>query len=265
MGAPQHGPKAAGRPCVILRAMTWNIHGGIGTDGVCDMRRVMTLIRRQAPDILAVQEVESRGRGTEHCGFSLLRAMTEHTAHAETIQAHDGSYGHMLISRWPIKHSAIHDLSHAQREPRVAIEATIATPSGALHVIATHLGLRGAERRRQAASLAALVRRLEGPLVVLGDFNEWSWRGPVWRALSKSMPGRTQQRTFPSRFPLLKLDRIFCRPARLLGESWRDSSGRDASDHLPVIAELNMQKVVRPEGLEPPTNRVEAGCSIQLS
>jgi endonuclease/exonuclease/phosphatase family metal-dependent hydrolase len=225
---------------VILRAMTWNIHGGIGTDGVCDMRRVMNLIRRHAPDILAVQEVESRGRGTEHCGFSLLRAMTEHTAHAETIQAHDGAYGHMLISRWPIEHSAVHDLSHPGREPRVAIEARVSTPSGALHVVATHLGLRPGERQQQALRLAALVRKLEGPLVVLGDFNEWSWRGPVWRALAGQMPARTQQRTFPARFPTLKLDRIFCRPARLMGDSWRDVEGKGASDHLPVVAELHM-------------------------
>jgi endonuclease/exonuclease/phosphatase family metal-dependent hydrolase len=247
---------------VILRAMTWNIHGGIGADGVCDMRRIIGLIRRHDPDILAVQEVESRGRGAEHCGFSLLRALSSHTTHAETIQAQDGAYGHMLLSRWPILHSATHDLSHRKREPRVAIEATLATPGGRLHVVSTHLGLRLGERRQQAQRLAAVIRRLQGPLVVMGDFNEWSWRGPVWRNLSRQMPARTHHRTFPARFPLLKLDRIFCRPAKLLGPSWVDRDGREASDHLPLVAELHL---ARPEGLEPPTNRVEAGCSIQLS
>jgi endonuclease/exonuclease/phosphatase family metal-dependent hydrolase len=84
------------------------------------------------------------------------------------------------------------------------------------------------------------VKRLEGPLVVLGDFNEWCWRGPVFQALASQMPARTRHRTFPSRLPALKLDRIFCRPASLLGRNWRDPAGRMASDHLPVVAELHM-------------------------
>lgn len=226
---------------MILRVMTWNIHGGIGPDGVCDMGRTLALIRRHKPDILAVQEVESRGRGLDHCGFALLRdQIPGHSKPAETIRAHDGAYGHMLLSRWPIEHSEVHDLSHPGREPRLAIEARIATPGGDLHVVSTHLGLRQRERQQQAAKLGALVRRMPGPLVVMGDFNEWNWRGPVWRTLSQLMPGRTQHRSFPARFPALKLDRIFCKPAFLLGKTWRDPAGRFASDHLPVAAELHM-------------------------
>ncbi|WP_237182424.1 endonuclease/exonuclease/phosphatase family protein [Roseomonas marmotae] len=228
--------------------MTWNIHGGIGTDGVCDMHRVLGLIRRQAPDILAVQEVDSRGRGAELCGFTALRGHLPGHTMAETIRAHDGAYGHMLLSRWPIEHSALHDLSHPGREPRVAIEARIATPAGSLGVVATHLGLRQRERHQQATRIAALVRKLQGPLVVLGDFNEWGWRGPVFQALAAHMPARTRHRTFPSRLPALKLDRIFCRPASLLGRSWRDMTGKVASDHLPVVAELHLPGPVAEAG-----------------
>lgn len=227
--------------------MTWNIHGGIGPDGVHDMGRTLELIRRHKPDILAVQEVESRGRGLDHCGFSLLRDhIPGHSRPAETIRAQDGAYGHMLLSRWPIEHSEIHDLSHPGREPRVAIDARIATPAGELRVVCTHLGLRPRERQQQAAKLAALVRQGSGPMVVMGDFNEWSWRGPVWRALARPMPGRTQHRTFPARFPALKLDRIFCRPAQLLGRSWRDREARFASDHLPIVAELHLPGHAQP-------------------
>jgi endonuclease/exonuclease/phosphatase family metal-dependent hydrolase len=182
---------------VILKVMTWNIHGGIGTDGICDMHRVLRLIRRQAPDILAVQEVDSRGRGAEHCGFTALRDHLPGHAMAETIRARDGAYGHMLLSRWPIGHSALHDISHPGREPRMAIEALVNTPAGALRVVATHLGLGRPERHQQAARLAALVRRLEGPLVVLGDFNEWGWRGPVFQALADRC--RRERGTAPSR------------------------------------------------------------------
>ena len=40
--------------------MTWNIHGGIGPDGLHDLERMLAVIRRADPDVLALQEVDSR-------------------------------------------------------------------------------------------------------------------------------------------------------------------------------------------------------------
>lgn len=222
-----------------LRVMTWNIHSAIGPDGRYDLDRVLSLIRRHDPDILAVQEIESRNRGDRPSPFAALRGHFAAHATAETLRAGDGAYGHMLLSRWPMEEEALHDLSYPGREPRSAISARVRTPGGYLGVIASHLGLRWRERRHQAARLAALARRLPGPLVVMGDFNDWSWRGPVWRALAPVMPAVTRHRTFPAHRPLLRLDEIFCRPAPLLGPSWRDPLAREASDHLPVVADLN--------------------------
>ena len=52
--------------------------------------------------------------------------------------------------------------------------------------------------------------------------------------------GRTRHRTFPARWPLLRLDRIYCRPAQALIRSWIDPAACDASDHLPVIADIRL-------------------------
>ncbi|ONG56140.1 endonuclease [Pseudoroseomonas deserti] len=226
---------------MILRAMTWNIHAGIGRDGRYELERVLGLIRRHRPDLLAVQEIDSRPKQRPTPFQALKECFAGHDMVAETMQGtEEGAYGHMLLSRWPMRDATVHDLSVERREPRSAILARIETPSGELGVMATHLGLRWRERQRQARRLAALVRAQEGPLVVMGDFNDWSWRGPVWRALSPLLPARTAHRTFPAHFPLLRLDEIFCRPAGLLGRSWRDTAGAAASDHLPVLAELQM-------------------------
>lgn len=226
--------------------MSWNIHSGLGVDGRYDMGRILALIGRHAPDILAVQEVESRALGNRPSPFTLLRDHLErdgvpgHAIPAETLRAPDGAYGHMLLSRWPLRDERLHDLSVPGREPRSAIAALVETPAGPLRVISTHLGLRCRERRAQARRLAALVKALPGPLLVLGDFNDWFARGPVWRALSPLLPDRTGQRTFPSRLPLLGLDRIWARPAGMLGPSFSDPAARLASDHLPVIADLRL-------------------------
>jgi endonuclease/exonuclease/phosphatase family metal-dependent hydrolase len=86
--------------------------------------------------------------------------------------------------------------------------------------------------------MAALVEASELTTVVLGDFNDWMWPGSVQRVLARHLPGRTRQRTFPANFPLLRLDRIYCRPAAALLRSWTDRKASVISDHLPVMAEI---------------------------
>jgi endonuclease/exonuclease/phosphatase family metal-dependent hydrolase len=222
-----------------IRAMTWNIHAGIGPDGCYNLARILALIHRHTPDVVALQEVEARGRTGAAQPFRLLRdALGGHAVEAPTIVQEDGHYGHMLVSRWPIKEAMLHDLTFPGREPRSAIVATIHSPAGPLRVIATHFGLRLRERRRQAARPAALVGDGPSPVLVLGDFNEWARWGAVHRTFARLLPARTRQRTFPAQRPLLALDRIYCRPAEMLGRSWTDRAAGAASDHLPIVAEI---------------------------
>jgi len=228
------------RPSVV-RLLTWNIHSGIGPDSTYDLARVVGLIRRHDPDIVALQEVDSRGRGDDDLPLPFLKqALGEHAAEARTVTAPDGHYGHVVISRWPMKETRLHDLSVLKREPRCAIETMVVTPYGPLHLVSTHLGLGIFERRRQAALLAGLASRSVEPTVMLGDFNDWFRRGAVRRALTQAMPARTMLKTFPARWPFLMLDRIYCRPRAALIRSWTDRAARSVSDHLPVFAEISL-------------------------
>lgn len=228
-----------------VRVMTWNIHGGVGPDRVCDLQRVAAVVQRHSPDIVALQEVDSRRR-TPQTGpaFEFLAgALGRHAADAKLVTAPDGDYGHVVISRWPIATIHRHDLSVGGREPRAAIEATVETPFGALHVVAAHLGLSFRERRHQAAFLARLAYAGPPRCVILGDFNDWVRHGSVQRALGRYLPARTHHKTFPAWLPLLAIDRVYCRPAAALLRSWTDPLARRASDHLPIVAELDMQPV----------------------
>ena len=237
--------------------MTWNIHAGIGPDGRHDLARVVSLIRRHAPDIVALQEIEARARTGAAQSFRLLReALGGHAIEAPTVAEEDGHYGHMLVSRWPIREAARHDLSFPGREPRRAIVATLLPPAGPLRVISAHFGLRMRERRRQAARLAALAGDGPSPALVLGDFNEWARWGAVYRAFARVLPARTRHRTFPAHLPLFALDRIYCRPGEILERSWTDRGATKASDHLPVVAEIRL-----PPGGLGRSRPVEAGCS----
>ena len=219
--------------------MSWNIHAGICPAGRYDLGRVIALVRRHAPDLIALQEVEGRNRHDGEEPFRLLReALGGQAVEAATLREAGGSYGHMLISRLPLRETAVHDASLPGREPRAVISAVLDLAGGPLHVFSAHFGLQGRERRHQARILAGLARQVEGPALAMGDFNEWSWRGAVDRAFLGILPVRTRERTFPVRRPLLALDRIYGRPRQLLRRSWTDPAAREASDHLPVLAEI---------------------------
>jgi endonuclease/exonuclease/phosphatase family metal-dependent hydrolase len=223
-----------------VRVMTWNIHGGIGPDGLHDLERMLAVIQRADPDILALQEVDSRRvKGAEHPVALLKRALGHHGIAAAAITTADGDYGQVLLSRWPLEDAVVHDISVPRREPRRAIAATIHAPAGSLFVVAAHLGVRLFERRRQCVKMAALAQQSELTTVMLGDFNDWMWPGSVQNVLARRLPGRTGHRTFPARLPLLKLDRIYCRPAAALVRSKVDRAGANVSDHLPLIAEID--------------------------
>jgi len=229
-------------PRQTVRLMTWNIHGALGRNPRFDLQRVVALINRHSPDVIALQEIDSRRpcAAGENPFLVLQEALGNHGIPAKTITTADGEYGQALISRWPMQSCEIADISYAEREPRRAIRSEISTPLGPLRVIATHLGLTFGERRSQATALLKLIGDDTMTTVALGDFNDWFWAGSVRRVLARAMPARTHHRTFPSMFPLLHLDRIYCRPNTAFVSAYTDPAAAHVSDHLPVIAEVRV-------------------------
>ncbi len=223
-----------------IRVMTWNIHGAVGTDGAYAPERIAETIARHQPDVVALQEVDLRRcKAGEPSPFAALRqAVGEHGIEAKSIIAEDGDYGQMLVSRWPFGRTEVHDITHGECEPRRAIETEVHAATGTFRVIAAHFGLTLKERRSQAKHLVRTGEAASIPTVMLGDFNDWFWPGSLRDLLKHEFPARTRHATFPSWCPLLRLDRIFCWPARTLVHSYVDRSARRASDHLPVIADL---------------------------
>lgn len=227
----------------IVRVMTWNIHGAHGRNPRFELEPVVELVRRHAPDIVALQEVDSRRSreaGVANPFDALQEALGRHGVRAHAVSSADGHYGQVLIARGPLRQVAVHDLSWRAREKRLAIAAQVDTSAGPLRVVATHLGLNVFERRSQAAALGRLIGAVDVPTVALGDFNDWIWPGAVQRYLGRRLPGRTRLRTFPARLPMFKLDRVFVWPPEALVACRTDLAARAISDHLPVIADLRM-------------------------
>jgi endonuclease/exonuclease/phosphatase family metal-dependent hydrolase len=235
---------AASPPTVsvdAVRVATWNIHGAVGTDGRFDLARITAGLATMSADVWALQEIESRvsrSRGVD--GFAVLSAaIGGHSVAARTICGPEGDYGHLLASRWPIEAAAIHDISHRRREPRHLIDGRIAGEAGALRLIAVHLDLARRARREQLAKLRALIEEHDpGCCIVLGDFNA-PRAGTLDRLLADRLTPVETRATFPSRWPVLRLDRIWCRPAGLVTAATVPHAYALASDHLPVVADVD--------------------------
>jgi endonuclease/exonuclease/phosphatase family metal-dependent hydrolase len=223
-----------------LRVASYNIHCGIGWDGRFNEQRILDVLKEIEPDVVALQEVESRASGIDMLQW-LAKGMGFHAVAGTTLLHADGHYGNGLLTRCPVIRSRLLDLSFGRREPRGAISADLDCNGEPIRIVATHLGLRPAERREQVQLLLKLFR--ESPddrAVLLGDLNEWFLWGRPLRRLHKYFTHTPSPPTFPSVMPVLALDRLWTHPRAILRRISVHTSpkARAASDHLPLVAEL---------------------------
>jgi endonuclease/exonuclease/phosphatase family metal-dependent hydrolase len=226
--------------------MTYNIHGCVGGDGSKDPGRILALLRSAEADLIALQEVHNESARDRSFLDQLGDLPHTRIIFGPTLKRAGADYGNVLISLYPLEDVERIDLTVAGREPRGAIMATAVTPNYRIRMIATHLGLGLGERHEQMQRLMPAARRHAaatrgGDLrVLMGDINEWlDWGRPIRLCASMYEPA-PRRATFPARFPLLALDRIWIAPGRRY-HAIRPMPGalaRQASDHRPLIMDL---------------------------
>lgn len=227
----------------MVRIATYNVHRCIGADGRYDADRVAAVIRELDADVVGLQEVDARYHLENDLDqIEYLQEATGMTAVAgPTLTNHRGYYGNALLTRHPVLDARHVDLSWARREKRGALDVELDCDGAPVRVIVTHFGLRGAERREQVRGILSLVEQgRPAPLAVVGDFNEWSFINRTVRVLDGALGASAAVRSFPSRWPLLSLDRLWVRPPAALEAVWAHMSplALVASDHLPVVGRL---------------------------
>lgn len=229
-----------GAPLVVA---TYNVHGFVGYDGVRDLERSIRVLEEIDPDVVALQEVVAPLR--EEAVGAIAQRLGAEPVLGPTLEHETGSFGNLLLSRIPVRRVHRLDLSVAGREPRGALDCLLEAGPTPLRVVATHLGLRARERRHQVeALLAALGRSGPDVLLLLGDMNDWRVRTGPLAPLRRRFGNLPRPRTFPAWRPAFALDRMWARPRALLRgvRTHRSRLARQASDHLPLCAELLLEK-----------------------
>ena len=219
---------------------TYNIHGAVGTDGLRAPERIAGVLREIDADIIALQEVPLGGNGQASVLELLQQATGFHAVEGPTEDRPGRRYGNAVLSRYPVKATRTIDLSFGSREPRGALDADIDCHGHPLRVIATHLGLRPAERRHQIRLLLQAFDTDRMPVILTGDLNEWFVWGRPLRWLVSHFEPVPAPRTFPSRLPVFALDRLWISPRHRLVQVRVHATplARVASDHLPLIAHI---------------------------
>jgi len=227
---------------VSFRVATYNVHRSVGTDGRTEPARIVGVVEELQADVLALQEVSFHPDKPKHLLERLRDATSMHVFEGVTLRDERGHYGNALLSRLPVREVRRLDLSVPGREPRGAIDAEL-DAGVPVQVIATHLGLRPFERRRQVRRLLGAVESSEAPLkVLLGDLNEWFLWGRPIRWLQQVFGDTPAPPTFPAKRAMLPLDRLWVAPPSSIVRSYAHDTplARVASDHLPLVGEIRL-------------------------
>jgi len=235
-----------------MRLLSWNIHKGIGgRDRRYALGRIIDCIEAENPDLVCLQEVDRLVHRSNHDDQPrlLARYFRCHSVFQPTVHVGAGTYGNLVLSRWPVVSRHRISLRQGMRKPRGAQLLLVDSPEGPLHLVNTHLGLAESERRWQVGRLLGhfLFRSAEPhPTLVVGDFNDWrdSLGGDLFTdgGFRQVTSPAARFRTFPAWMAMGALDKAFTRggitvrTARVV----RTSLAKTASDHLPLVIDFHL-------------------------
>jgi endonuclease/exonuclease/phosphatase family metal-dependent hydrolase len=242
-----------------VRVLTLNMHKGFTVfNRKFILPELREAVRTLSTDIVFLQEVH--GSHNQHAArFSNWPSESQYEFLADTMWPEyaygrnavypSGDHGNALLSKFPIVRYENLDVSIGKIEQRGLLHSVLKMPNGKeLHAICVHLGLRESHRRQQLELLCDMVKKLPAndAVIVAGDFNDWRVRAnkvlarvgfheAFFEEFGKSA------KSFPARWPLLSLDRIYVRnatthhPEVLHRQPWSH-----LSDHAPLAVEVHL-------------------------
>jgi len=231
-----------------VTVMAYNIHHAEGMDSVIDLQRIAALINAQAPDLIAIQEVDDSVARTG--GVDQARVLGDLTGMTPVFGAfmpyQGGEYGMAVLSRWPVVESSNLRLPDGA-EPRTALAVRVRSPrtQQELLFVGIHFYRTDEERLAQATTLDSLLAHEPVPIMLAGDYNSlpasnvMAFFAEGWTIVNKG-PDRL---TFPSWEPQREIDYFVYRPAdrfELIEQRLLDEPV--VSDHRPLVARFVLRR-----------------------
>ena len=190
-------------------------------------------------DIVGLQEVDkntTRSNGHDQTKLLAQALGWEYYEFAKAIDYQGGGYGHSIISKYPIKSFAVHDLPGGG-EHRVFGHAIIDVNGVEINFINTHLSYEQTDWRvKQFAFIAAYVKKLDN-FIITGDFNTEDFT--EYEAIKDATLVNNSEQfvlTFPANDPKKSIDNIVVSPMFTLGRP--KTLLNQHSDHVMLYTEV---------------------------
>ena len=219
-----------------LTVATYNIHHGAGLDDIVDLDRIADAVCSTGAEIIGLQELDD---GLERSGRvdqarHLAERLGREIAFFPTLERHGGRYGMGMVTVGAVESHFERLPRRGQEEPRGAVVAR----RGAVWIVITHLSRDRFSRTTQTRALAGIVAGLDGPVLVMGDFNQGLGGLSPLQEVGLASDGLFH-RTLPRGGWMRRgrhIDHILAGGGASIERSWTvDSIG---SDHLPLVAEV---------------------------
>lgn len=256
---PRPRPHRRPVPHRRVRIVTYNVHSCVGMDGRLSPSRIARVIAQCDPDIVALQELDVRRWRTngDDQAHAIARELQMEFHFHPALSLEEEQYGDAVLSRYPmrlVRAAALPGQPHRDdREPRGALWVAVDVDGCEVQLVNTHLGLSPAERLAQVEALLgpewAGSAEFRGPAVLCGDFNAMP-RSPAYRRVCQvfrdaqlCLNGHRPKRTWFSHYPLSRIDHVFVgRHVEVLSvDVPRSQLAGVASDHLPLVVDLNLE------------------------
>ncbi|HEX5218386.1 MAG TPA: endonuclease/exonuclease/phosphatase family protein [Verrucomicrobiae bacterium] len=235
-----------------IRVMTYNIRHGRGLDNQVNLERIAKLIKEEGPDIVALQEVDKGTERTERRDLAAeLAALTGMTAvFSNNYHFQGGEYGNAVLTRFPVRHwTNQHYRMLRPGEQRGIIQLTLDIHGRELVFMSTHIDYRAddSERWANVGEIETILQRHpKTPIIMCGDFNDTP-ESRVYRRLSENLidvwqrVGEGPGLTIPPVNPRKRIDYIWLSKGGAIEPLRVWVPQTEASDHLPVVAELKLK------------------------
>ena len=220
-----------------VRVLAYNVRGFRA-----GARRVAAAVADEAPDVAMLSEIGRTGLR--------LRSFAKTVGMEAALGLRfwrRGVPGAVLVRPpWRLVADGIVHLSQRRPTiPRGLVIAVVGRGGYRLTAVAFHLGLSDDERVEHARELTDRVPSLRQPVVIGGDANEAPEdRASTWLAErlwdAWTLAGEGQAETYPAGEPRARIDYVFVSHGVRVERAWVKKDASDASDHLPVFADVQI-------------------------
>ena len=227
-----------------LKVASYNIRKAVGLDWRRRPARVLDVLNELGADVVALQEVDRRfGSRISALDPELIEKHTDYRAIKFSHRPQSlGYHGNVILARKAIRVIDARPLVLPHLEPRGAAVADLDFGGKSIRVVGMHLGLTKKWRQLQTQTIVNELRALEAnmPTILMGDLNEPDLKSGVLRAFEHGHTIAACGPSFHASMPVFTLDRIIVTENISIGEAGvhRSALSREASDHLPIWAQL---------------------------